>query len=162
MKHISLLIAALSMIVLLTGCNGSKSKPNNNVIVDPTDNIPVQESVQIVQTMDPGGAISHINLTVILPAGTTQSLLHYNGQVTIKGTIEMNPAYAPCIKAGPNQFDCQAQLSGRTITAKQSNCAIGHGFQLWDIFLGGSAELKTTYSIVGITISDIPLTCYNP
>ena len=106
------------------------------------------------------GFVSSIDFKVLLPSGTKQSLLTYNGQASIQGTIQMEPTLVPCLGSGSHSFNCEVQLSSRSITPK--NCAIGHGINILRIDIGSALELKTTYSIIGIEVTKIPGTCFYP
>ena len=158
MKYIKLILISVWAILFLSACSGSGQGADNNVATDPTDDVSTGEIVNINEDMDPAGQISHIDLAITLPAGTTQSLFDYSGDVTISGSLTMKPN---CVK-GVNSFNCSAQLSGGTINAKQSSCSIGQGIQLWAIHIGRASELKTTYKIIGISTNEIPFNCYLP
>ena len=157
MKHIKSLFFSLSAVLLLSGCSGSGSG-TNNVANDPTDTYTSTEKVEIRQQMNPGGNITSVYLLIELPAGTTQSLLDYTGDVNISGYLEMIP---PCVK-GSQSFSCKAQLAGGTINAGQGACAIGQSVQLLTIYISRTPELRTTYGITGIQTSDIPPQCFLP
>ncbi len=159
MKYIKLILISLWAVIFLSACSGS-GKGTNNVANDPTEDTPTEETVKINQGMQAGGKVSHIDLIIKLPAGTTQSLLDYSGQVNISGSLTMSSTLLSC--SGTHSFSCTAQLAGGTINAGQSSCSIGHGIQLWSIIIFRSPELKTTYGISGIGTNEIPYNCYLP
>ncbi|MDE0518318.1 MAG: hypothetical protein F4X95_02400 [Oligoflexia bacterium] len=141
-------------IGFLSGCGDSSG---NQVATDPTHNTPRKEIVNLRESFT-GGAVSSINFQVSLPAGTKQSLLQYNGRVSIKGSIEMNKTKAPCLST--HSFSCDAELSSRSITT--NGCSLSHGINILRIDIGEAPELKTTYSVVGIETSKIPFNCFLP
>ena len=152
-KYINLIVFILAT-GFLSGCGDSSG---DRVATDPTDHTPHKEKVYLKESFT-GGHVSSIDFQVLLPSGTKQSLLEYNGQVSITGSIQMTP---PCVK-GSHSFNCQAQLSSRSINLQNNNCSISQGVQLWRIDIGSAQELKTTYSVIGVATSTIPPNCYLP
>ncbi|MDE0118891.1 MAG: hypothetical protein OXM55_02645 [Bdellovibrionales bacterium] len=140
---------------LLSGCGDGSS--GGQVATDPTRYTPRKEIVNLRESWT-SGSVSSIDFQVSLPAGTTQSLLDYNGQVSIKGTIKMNKTMISCLNV--HSFSCEAQLSSRSITT--NSCALSHGINILRIDLGSAPKLKTTYFVVGVETSKIPFNCLLP
>ena len=90
-KYINLIVFILAT-GFLSGCGDSSG---DRVATDPTDHTPHKEKVYLKESFT-GGHVSSIDFQVLLPSGTKQSLLEYNGQVSITGSIQMNKTLAPC------------------------------------------------------------------
>ena len=137
----------------LSGCGGDDS--SNKVATDPTNKTPRHEIVNLKESWG-DGHVSSIDFQVLLPPGTKQSLLKYNGKVSIKGTIKMNKSQAPCLDT--HSFSCDAQLFSRSITT--NTCSLAHGINILRIDIGSAQALKTTYSVIGVETTEIPFHCF--
>ena len=148
MKHI---LFMLFIVIGFTGCN---KQPRTTTATVPTPITPPLPTVHLKASNM--GNISHIDLQVILPAGTDKNLLEYNGQVDVKGTLQSS-LYA-CMKSS-QYFDCKAQLNVGNIAVQ--NCSIGsHQISmLISVFRG--QKIQESYSIVGIQ-SEVSYSCYLP
>ena len=73
-KYINLIIFILTAS-FLSGCGDSSG---DRVATDPTDHTPHKEKVYLKESFT-GGHVSSIDFQVLLPSGTKESLLQYNG-----------------------------------------------------------------------------------
>ena len=92
------------------------------------------------------GNVTSLDMNVVFPQDTEQSLFDYNGEVNIRGTIETT---LPCLE-GQKRFSCNAQLAFGNITAY--HCTINdHNIDL-RIFVKQGEQLEESYSIAGIEV----------
>lgn len=152
MKNINLLTAILTTGFLLSGCGDSSSNTRRTVTTPGYQKNYSSKTVRLKATDK--GNISYIDFSVVLPSNTKESLLHYNGEATIKGTIESTTF--PCLK-GRKSFSCKARLSVGTITA--GNCSISNYSISLEIIVLPRKELKQTYIVDSIR-SNASQNCY--
>lgn len=168
-------------VTFFTGCAGQGRGGNRNNILNnrPTRTLPPGagalngKSVTLVASNK--GSVKHINLKVILPPGTTESLLDYTGPAKITGSISTQSGSLPCLSGQALPFNCSINSSGSRFgggsaggNLTSDNCQIGsHSFWL-QIILFRSKNLKADfqtiqspgYSIQGIQIEPVGGGCY--
>ena len=181
MKNI-LLCKTIMAVILLTGCSGQGGRGGANNILNnrPTRTLPPGSSALGGKTVSlrasDKGSVKHINLKVILPPGTTESLLDYTGPAKITGSISTQSGALPCLSGQALPFSCSINSSGSRFgggsasggNLTSDNCQIGsHSFWL-QIVLFRSKNLKADfqtiqtpdYSIQGIQIEPRGGGCY--
>ena len=155
MKNITLFTAILTLGFLFSGCGGNSSSNTKKQVTKP-DSQRTASTIRLKSTGDNKGNVSHIDMEVILPSGTSQSLFDYTGDATIKGTIQTSDI--PCVKER-SSFNCKASLSSGSITAQ--NCSIRNNNLEVHIALLRGKKLKESYSIYYANIEPPPFgQCY--
>lgn len=155
MKNITLFTAILTLGFLFSGCGGNSGSNTNKQVTKP-DSHRTASTVRLRSTGDTTGNVSHIDLEVILPSGTSQSLFDYAGDVTIRGKIQAS--YIPCVKER-SSFNCKASMSSGSITAQ--SCSIRNNNLTVHITLLRGKKLKESYSIYYANIKPPPFgQCY--
>lgn len=154
MKNISFFTTVVVTIgVLLSGCGDSQSNTKRTAVTPGKHS--TSGTIVHLRATDKGN-ISYIDFDVVLPSNTKESLLDYNGEVTIKGTIDSTTI--PCLK-GRRSFNCKAQLSLGNI--KINNCSINNNNIYLLIALARGTKTKEAYTILSIT-DNIPPSCHLP
>ncbi len=104
------------------------------------------------------GNVKHLNVRVMLPPGTTESLLDYNGTADLVGSISTESNAVPCLSGQAVSFRCPGQFTGTgNIT---SRCQIGaHQFGLRIVLMRPKhfkADFQLAksldYSVVGVEL----------
>ena len=134
----------------LTACGGKQTTTTTATV--PTYTTPPLPTVYLKASNM--GNISQIDLQVMLPTGTDNNLLDYNGQADITGTLQSS--LYPCMKSS-QYFNCKAQLSVGNIAVQ--NCSIGNHqiSMLISVFRGQNTQ--EAYSIISIQ-SEVSYSCY--
>ena len=153
MKNITLFTTILTLGLLLSGCGDSPNTRRTATAPGEKDRL---SGVTVHLKAQDKGNISYIDFSVTLPSNTKENLLDYNGEVTIRGTIDSTAL--PCLK-GRKSFNCKAQLSVGNITA--NNCSINNNSISLLIVLFRGEKTKESYTIKNI-IAEAPLSCHYP
>ncbi len=157
MKNITLLTAILTLGFLFAGCGGGSGSDTNREVTRPDSNRRTESTVKLRSTGDTKGDVSYIDLEVIFPADTTQSLFDYTGDATIRGTIQAS--YYPCIRER-SSFNCKASLAAGSITAQ--SCSIRNSNFYIHITVLRGKKLKESYSIYYAEANTHDFGCYAP
>ena len=152
MKHIMLFICAVGGVLLLTAC--AETKDTGTAGGEVTTPTATQQATVKLKGEVSGNAV---DMEVLLPSGTTQNLLDYNGTAKVRGKLKSQ--VWKCLN-NFKSFSCQANLSVGNINVQ--NCSVGGHTSAFQIVLTRGQEIKTTYGITAIILDVNPQSCFFP
>ena len=95
------------------------------------------------------GNVQSIDLSIVLPYDNTVSLMEYEGDINIHGTIKLDSDFR-CLGGNRTPFNCEAEIQNRVIEI--NNCRIGENYFLIRLPFKHSESSIQQYDIVGAIV----------
>ncbi len=116
------------IMLMLDGLIGCGSPNGNRGVSKGVVGSPVQRNQTVRLRGENMGNVQSIDLNIALPYDNTTSLMEYEGDINIQGTIQLDSNFK-CLGGSRTPFNCRAEIQNRIIEMPSCNIR-GNTFQI--------------------------------